>query len=482
MKKKRNRAFERPAGSTEPTGAAARFRFRTVFLLTVAVVAVAGAVMFLRPRASRENMPADDGESQSTADYFAAKREAATSPDEKAAIATIGEAISLAGELVKQSPDDPRGCHAMALAQYGLSRMKSAESWWRRALEVDPRFVEAYRWLAYVAMDRGEYGQAAELYKKALSLDPTHADAMLGLAEALRNEGDFKAASATLRRMELPMEAQSAPAFLLQGQIDLELREYAAAKESFAAAVKLLPNAPQPHYGLATACSRLGEKDLAATHLQKFKECSQAEKEMRGETAGSAADVQSLQQKAAYSLVVVGNAYAAAGRLEEAEKIWQQAAKADPRDRASRDQLARLYQQAGRPADAIGMLEELAKLDPQAVRRHLALAQAAMGLKRFGLAESEMREAVRLRPDQSAGWVGLALVLAQSGGNPEEAVTAAQKAVDLESSAANYYLLSVALAGSGKRQPAIAAIEQALKLESGNEKFREQYDRLRRGN
>jgi tetratricopeptide (TPR) repeat protein len=482
MKKKRNRTPVRPAGSAEPTDVAVRFRFGTVILLTVSVAAVVGAVMVLRPHASREIVPDSDGESKSTAEYFAAKRDAATSPAEKAAIATIGEAISLADELVKQNPDDPRGCHAMGLAQYGLSRMKSAESWWRRALDVDPRFVEAYRWLAYIAMDRGEYGQAAELYRKALSLDPTHADAGLGLAEALRNEGDFKAASETLRRMELPMEAQSAPAFLLQGQIDLELREYAAAKESFAAAVKLLPSAPQPHYGLAMACSRLGERDLAATHLQKFKECSQAEKEMRGEAEGSAADVQSLRQKAAYSLVVVGNAYAAAGRMEEAEKIWRQAAKADPRDRASRDQLARFYQQAGRAEDAIGMLEELAKLDPQAVRRHLALAQAAMGLKRFGLAESEMREAVRLRPDQSAGWVGLALVLAQSGGNREEAVAAAQKAVDLESSAANYYLLSVALTGAGKRQPAITAIEQALKLESGSEKFREQYDRLRRGN
>lgn len=482
MKKTRKQLLDRPAASVNPTDVSGRFRFRTVVLLFLSAAAVLGIMFALWTHSPRTSAPASDGESKSTAEYFAAKRDAAASPDEKAAIATIGEAIALADDLIKQSPDDPRGCHAMALAQYGLNRMKSAESWWRRALEVDPRFVEAYRWLAYVAMDRGDYSQAAELYRKALSLDPTHADARFGLAEALVNAGDFKTASEMLRQMELPMEAQSAPAFLLRGQIDLELREYARAKENFAAAVKLLPTAPQPHYGLAAACSRLGEKDVAASHLQKFKECSQTEKEMRGELAGSEADVQSLQQKAAHSLMVVGLAYAAAGRVDEAEKIWLRAAKADPRDRASRDQLAGFYQQAGRPADAVGMLEELAKLDPQAVRRHLALAHAAMGLKRFGLAENEMREAVRLGPDQSAGWVGLAHVLMQSGGNREEAAAAAQKAVDLEPSAANYYLLSVALAGAGNRRPAIAAIEQALKLESGNEKFREQYDRLRRGN
>ena len=61
-----------------------------------------------------------------------------------------------------------RSCHAMAVAHYELTRMQSAEHWWKRTSELDPRFLEGYRWLAYIAMDRGRLRGSNESLRESI--------------------------------------------------------------------------------------------------------------------------------------------------------------------------------------------------------------------------------------------------------------------------------------------------------------------------
>lgn len=65
----------------------------------------------------------------------------------------------------------------------------------RRASELAPNFVEAYRLLASVEIERADRPAVAEaLIKRAISLSPRRADLVLLLAQARLAEGDFDAA------------------------------------------------------------------------------------------------------------------------------------------------------------------------------------------------------------------------------------------------------------------------------------------------
>jgi Tfp pilus assembly protein PilF len=61
----------------------------------------------------------------------------------------------------------------ISLAQRGL--WKEAMHRWRRALEIDPTYAEAYNDVAVAQEHEGKLAEAREAYDKALKLAPDHA-------------------------------------------------------------------------------------------------------------------------------------------------------------------------------------------------------------------------------------------------------------------------------------------------------------------
>jgi tetratricopeptide (TPR) repeat protein len=244
-------------------------------------------------------------------------------PEQAEAAALICEAMNEATRLAKRFPQRVGAHHSLAVAHYELGRFTEAEQCWNRVLQLEPNESEAYRWLAYVAMDRGEYSQAAELYRKLVALDPSSEDGRFGLAEACINLGELDTARRLLQQDALPDRRESAPAFLLLGQICLELRQYDQAKKHYLIAARWMPRAPQPHFGLATACAKLGETEQAAEHRQLFRKLSEAERRARGTARGVRADLADVRGKASRILTTVGETYAAFGEMQEVERLRQ---------------------------------------------------------------------------------------------------------------------------------------------------------------
>ncbi|MHB8973109.1 MAG: tetratricopeptide repeat protein [Pirellulaceae bacterium] len=445
---------------------------------------IAGAVVtgVIRWQSGESDLPLGPDTSETLAAHLDLRAKAASSPEEQQMIALLREGCEAAERLAAAHPSDPSSCHAMAVAQYELNRMEAAQQWWQRATEIDPQFVEGYRWLAYIAMDRGNFAEAVTLYQQALVIDPTHADARFGLSEALVAQGDFTGALQWLEKAKLPLEPASGPAFLLLGQIHLELQQYGQAQECFAKAARLMPRAPQPYYGLSNASALLGESEKSAEYLRKFQELRQAQKASRSTTQGIAGDREDVRRKVARILVVVGEAAARVGDFTEAEKHWQHAAQVDPRDRSSRELLVDFYERRQQLQAVVSLLEQLVSAAPEYTRYRLMLASAYARLGRVEPAETVLREAHRLNPDDPTVSIVLAQFLASQNRNLDEAVQLAQRAVEQAPTASNYYVLSVALAGTGQRQSALAAIEEALRREPGERRWQEHYERLRKAN
>ena len=77
------------------------------------------------------------------------------------------------------SPDDARLPHAIGSHYLLLGQLGNAETWYRRAIDLEPR-AETYLNLARVVEQRGRRDEAAELYRLAVLLTPSLAREMPG--------------------------------------------------------------------------------------------------------------------------------------------------------------------------------------------------------------------------------------------------------------------------------------------------------------
>ena len=60
---------------------------------------------------------------------------------------------------------------------------------YRRAIELQPHFPDAYCNLANALKEKGHVDQAEECYNQALTLHPNHADSLNNLANIKREQG-----------------------------------------------------------------------------------------------------------------------------------------------------------------------------------------------------------------------------------------------------------------------------------------------------
>lgn len=67
---------------------------------------------------------------------------------------------------------------------------------YRRAIELQPHFPDAYCNLANALKEKGHVDQAEECYNQALTLHPNHADSLNNLANIKREQGHTEEAVA----------------------------------------------------------------------------------------------------------------------------------------------------------------------------------------------------------------------------------------------------------------------------------------------
>jgi tetratricopeptide (TPR) repeat protein len=298
------------------------------------------------------------------------------------------------------------------------------------------------------------------------------------LATALLNQGKMEETIAVLERS---MEAGPAgmPHFLLLGQTLLQLRQYEKAKRSFETAIQMAPEYPNAYYGLATACARLGQEEEALRYREKFRESQSKDLRVQIDESKSYDDLNSARQTVAEAYVVAGRLYRAYGDDHAAKDHWARAAELDPLNPDSRIELARLYEQEGRPRDALNALLPLRETRSQNVSLWMHLGRLHAAFDELDEAEEALRRVVELAPQRSLGYAALAQVHLQANHKAAEAAEFARQAVRRESTAANYFLLSTACERCGDLEAAIRAIEKALQSEPGNAQYRQMYLSIR---
>lgn len=443
----------------------------------VGCFAAVGLLTFFLSRPPPSPPPPADGPSRaapSTGDPI-------TSGSDYAPPATIDalrqEEADLAARIVREYPSSANALYVQAMVFESEGSHLEAEKLWKRCLELNPRYAQAYERMGAAALNRGDGVNAEALFRKVLELEPKMPGGYDNLARALLQLGKLREAAAALKE-EIVISPGSSQAHFHLGRAHLLLKEYKEAKESYGKAVELSPDYKFAWYGLAQACEKLGLPEEAEKCRKKFEALEEDYRDGERSMRRTHSDLAAMRRDVALTYINAGEVYRTEGDLAAAERHWKIAAILDPKNVQCLFRLAALYERTKRPDSALAAYDRLSALEPEKALHRFNAGNMHVLLRQFAEAETAYRRVVELAPGRADGYRALAQLYLYAKREPSKAVAMAREAVNLSPSAPNFFNLALAHRMGGDRAGSRAALEQALSLDPQNPQYQELYRAL----
>ncbi|HEY3125043.1 MAG TPA: tetratricopeptide repeat protein, partial [Thermoanaerobaculia bacterium] len=231
------------------------------------------------------------------------------------------------------------------------------------------------------AVGDGKYREALDLYRRVIEQLPEDAVVRFEYAQLLRDLNVADEASKQAREA-VRLDPSFSEARRLLGSIELagagsDPARLDKAIEELRQAHKLAPDDAATTASLARALLARGRSGEAAALLDEIPEGRSQPGLMR----------------------LTAEARAKSGRFREAEAVYRELLELDPGDRESQAALVDLYEDQDRLDDALALLQEMEKRDPEnaAIGERVTLDFARAG--RFGEAEKRARDQASRRPE-----------------------------------------------------------------------------------
>lgn len=364
----------------------------------------------------------------------------------------LAAALKLYEEALKLNPGFPEAEYQRGAALVSLKRYQEAERAYRRAIELRadwPLPHAALGVLIALAADdqasnsRARLNEAESFLKRALELDPANTTALSALADARARAGDVRGALEFLRRAtasntataslwarrgELERQAGETSAALtsLERALSLDPRDFlartqraelrlaandlAGATEDLRAAETLsLSKNKNSLLRLANLYLRANQKDAALRVLNALDEASKRSpeylllaSEASGETdANSRQALEQLAQREPRNAVLLARLGAAYRKIDPARSLdyYRRAAELEPANVDYATGYASALVQARRFPEAVVVLRRIIAVAPDTYAAHANLAAALDELKSYAEAIVEYNWLTRARPE-----------------------------------------------------------------------------------
>jgi tetratricopeptide (TPR) repeat protein len=143
--------------------------------------------------------------------------------------------------------------------------LEGAMAMFREAAEIDPEFAPAFTGIATVAMEQGNYREAAEAAERAVTLDPESYRALQLRYDAYRNLGDEAKAAAAAEALRQAGDVTEATARTFREAVEAyQAGDSETAQARFSQALDLDPDLVAAYSNLAQIYMREGEATRAA--------------------------------------------------------------------------------------------------------------------------------------------------------------------------------------------------------------------------
>lgn len=381
------------------------------------------------------------------------------------------EFAAIVDRLEADLPESPAALFARGVILNSVGQSDEAVWCWETCLALDAKYAPAHEQIALVAMKRGDLEVAVERLQQACDLTADLPDARLNLGKALLSLGRYREAIPVLQRQTALQPHASEPWFRL-GQAYQEAEQWVEAKNCFQKALDAFDGCLPAWFGMSQVCEKLGELERAKVCRARFLELDEkltaADRERRRDSDFGVND-QGLELPQAHA--TAAQVYTLHHRGLEAETHWRKAAELDDKNAAYREALGHALAGSNRSAEAVAVFEELRKLDPENFRHHLALARLHQQLQEFEAAEKCYQSAIELAPRDAAAPLELARLYVATGTRLPEARRLAERALQYQPTAANFFFLSSLCQATQDQAGARAAIREAVRLDPANAQY-----------
>jgi adenylate cyclase len=236
----------------------------------------------------------------------------------------------------------------------------------QQALALDDSLPLAHSLLSYVYVQKQRYDQAIAEGERAIALDPNNADSHALRAEALSFAGRPDEA---LRMVEQAMRLN--PRYPSWYLVDLGLAYLMTGRyiEAVVASKEAISRSPS-HLGAHTA--------LALSYVLQWISQQSPDAQTLAQALAAAQRVIALNDSFSLGHVTLGYVYLLQKQYEQALSEMERAVALDPNDAWGYALLAETLSHAGRPEEAVGMVEQALRRKPlHAVDNHLSHVGAA---------------------------------------------------------------------------------------------------------
>ena len=478
--KKTGQCKTRISGNSQPSFLSTRRNaVRALVILMIICAAIAGvfSVRFL-PRSNGQPWRVEESSDHTEDPVQLPVREPVSTKQE--VVALKNEELELTEQLMRDFQGRDDSLVIMGNLCYRHGNVIKALEYWNKALEINPKQVNVYKSMALLYMKKGKFDDAVAQFRKALEIQPQLPDVYSNIGHALMMSGRPKEAIEALEK-EIQISPNSGFAYFLLGQAYLQQKEYEKAKENYETAIKINPGYTNAYYGIASVCAKLGNLDKAKEYSENFKKLKAEERKSLKGRKIQYDDFVETQKSAAITYINVGRAYRDNGKLMIAEELLKQAAGLDPENIVCFLELATLYQASKQPSKALQMYKRISEIQPEYPVSYLVIGILSAHLKQFDDSEEAFKKLITLAPQKSDGYRELARLYLKTGQQLPQARQLAEKALTLEVTAANYFVLSWAYYANGDIANALPTIKRAIELDPGNQQYPRLYKQIQQG-
>jgi tetratricopeptide (TPR) repeat protein len=275
--------------------------------------------------------------------------------------------------------------YTLALVEYHAGRFEQTQNLLEKLIASGTKTAPIFNLLGWSYHKQARPTEAVQALEESIKLAPREEANYLDLSKILLAQHSLPSAMKSSRRTTVTFP-QSAPAFELQGLVEMGVGQFTDAIRSYTQAVQIDPSRPDGILGLAQAQFIAGlSQDASAsfeTGLKKFPKDSRF--------------------KTQYAVMLLKQSETGDPTAEtRAEQLLGSALQLDPSLSEAHYQLGNLDLRKGRMAEAQQHLEHSAKLDAQSVAVHFALARVYRRLGRKEEAAHEMELYENLRSTDS---------------------------------------------------------------------------------
>ena len=171
-------------------------------------------------------------------------------------------------KLIQKFPNSVLLYNFLGACQAKQEKFDAAIDNYKKAILINPTYVDSYSNLGSVLKDKGDLGAAIKSYERALKIKPNFSEALFNCANVQKLRGDFKAAVAGYKAA-IAIKPEYAFAHLNLGILLYEMGNIASAIDSYKHALQIKPDFPEAYNNLGSALRDLGNYGPAIDSYNK---------------------------------------------------------------------------------------------------------------------------------------------------------------------------------------------------------------------